>query len=258
MNKVAKFFLAALLVTAASYPARLWADWSWTELLTTAATVDGNPIPLDVVHARVALKGDMAKIEDRDQAGVRYYNFANQNAVFLSLKNKTFMTVPFRDLLEQARAEQAGVRNRLDTAEAAADSNLNLTSARISKAQVQGERRRLALEGLPFRLEATQETQTLVGHPCRRYRGYAGSNNYLELWVAEDLKPDPAFRRYAESQVKLDPLGSQHLLATPGFPLRAVFHYGPVEVDWEVESLSLTPLPLDEFLLPPGVQPALP
>jgi len=258
MNKVANFFLAALLAMGASYPARLWADWSWTEQLTTLVTVDGQPTFQSAVHARVALKGDIAKIEDRDQAGVRYYNFANNNVVFLSLKTKTFMTVPFRGLLEQARAEKAGVRNSLDTAEAAADRNLNLASGRISKAQVQGQRRRFALEGPPFRLEATRETMTRLSHPCRKYRGYAGSDNYLEVWVAEDLKPDPAFRQYAESLVELDPLGSQHLLAAPGFPLQAAFHFGPVEVDWEVQSLSLAPLPVEEFLLPPGAQPALP
>jgi hypothetical protein len=258
VNKVVKFFLAALLAMGASSPAPARADQAWTEPLTTLVTVDGKPTFQGAVHARVALKGDIAKIEDRDQAGVRYYNFANHHAVFFSLKTKTFMTVPFRDLLEQARAAEAGIRASLDASEAAADRNLNLDSARISKAQIQGQRKRFALQGQPFRLEATRETMTRLGHPCRKYRGYAGSDNYLEVWVAEDVKPDPGFRQYAESLVELDPLGSQHLLAAPGFPLQAAFHFGPVEVDWEVLSLSLANLPLDEFLLPPGAQPALP
>jgi hypothetical protein len=258
VNYRARFWLAALLAAAAWYPAPLRADLAWTERLTTLVTVEGKPTFQGAVQTRVALKGDIAKLEDRDQAGIRFYNFANQSAVFLSLKTQTFMTVSFRDLLEQARAQEAGIRKSLDSREAAAIRNSAFDSGKITQAQVVGQRKRFALEGQPFRLEAGRETKTLLGHPCRRYRGYAGTDNYLEVWVAEDLKPDPAFRQYAESMTKADPVGSQHLLAVPGFPLSARLRFGPVEMVWEVQSLSLAPLPVAEFLLPPGAQPALP
>lgn len=258
MNQVVKGFLLALLGASAAYPARLWADLAWTEQTATLVVVDGKPSPQGVVQTKISLKGNAAKFEDLSQNGVRYYNFANQSAIFLSLKNKSFLTVRFADLLAQARAQEGQVRQDLDAREAAANRSLNLTSGKITKAQVQGQRKRFALAGQPFRLEETKQTKTLLGHPCRLYRGYAGKDNYLEVWAAEDVKPDPAFRAYAEAFARLDPVGSQHLLSVPGFPLLATFRYGPVQVDWSVQSLSLAPLPLEEFLLPPGARPAMP
>jgi hypothetical protein len=238
-------------------PGRLRADLAWTEQAATAVMLDGKAYPQTETFTRVALKGNAAKIEDRDQAGIRYYNFYNSTAVFYSLKSKTFLLVPFRDLLQQARAQEQQVRQDLDNREAVAG-RLAFETGRIMKAQVDGQRVRFALKGLPFRLEPTAETKTLLGHSCRKYLGYAGDRNYLELWVAQDLKPGPEFKEYAEAMMKLDPVSYQHLLAVPGIPLLTHFRYGPVETAQEVKSLSTDPLPLEEFLLPAEAQPALP
>jgi len=238
-------------------PGRLQADLAWTEQAATAVMLDGQAYPQTETFTRVALKGNAARIEDRDQAGIRYYNFYNSTAVFYSLKSKTFLLVPFRDLLQQARAQEQQVRQDLDNREAVAG-RLAFETGRIMKAQVDGQRVRFALKGLPFRLEPTAETKTLLGHSCRKYLGYAGDRNYLEVWVAEDLKPGPEFKEYAEAMAKLDPIRCQYLTAVPGVPLLAYFHYGPVETIQEVKSVSIAPLPLEEFLLPSDAQPALP
>lgn len=256
MNRLGRFGPLGLVLVLFA-PAPLFADLAWTEQTVTAVLLDQKAQPQSQTTARIALKGNMAKIEDQEQAGIRYYNFSNSTAVFYSLKTKTFLVAPFRDLLQQARLQEQQVRQDLDQREAAAD-RLLPESGRVIKAQVQGQRLRFALEGLPFRLEKTAEKKTLLGHPCRKYLGWAGDQNYLEVWVAEDLPLGPEFQHYAAAMKKLAPLSSQHLEVVPGVPLFTRFRYGPVETVQEVKRISTTPLPLEEFLLPSEAQPALP
>ena len=252
-----RFFFALAMVISATAPGLLWADMTWEEETTTSVILDGTAYPQEAAATRVALKGDAARIDDRDQAGVRYYNFFNETAIFYSQRNHSFLMVHFRDLLSQTQAQDQQVRQSLDERAAQAE-RLVPASGRLLKAQVEGQRLRFALEGLPFRLEATGETAALLGHPCRKYRGYNGETLYLETWLAEDIAPDQAFRAYSQALARLDRQSYQHQLETQGFPLKTVFTYGPVQTVHEVKSFSAAPIPVTEFLLPDDAQLAVP
>jgi len=252
-----KIAAAALMAAWLLVSGRAWADLSWASRTVTTVRANSREENLGQGSQNYSLKQNLLRIDDLgENGGARFYNFFNQTAVLADFDNKTFLALPMSELIRQTREQREGVKADLPAREQDLE-NMPLIERNLTAAQIEAQRKKFEIWAKPYQVKPTADRAVIAGHPCSKYEGLAGGESFQEIWVADDIKLDPAYQLYfAKGMAALDPQEFSHLPLIPKFPMKVVTHYGAVTVTIEVQQITTSPIPLDAFILPPDLKSA--
>lgn len=256
MQPIRLFSLAAAALVLLMAPAAHGMDLYWESKTETSLNYDGKTEEMSSSRQSYSLKANLLRVDDTGKRRYRIYNFHKRTAVLVDLAAGVFAEFSFRDLARHVRNERNRLKESLKRREKSL-SSLPPEAKKKTAAKISAQRKKYNLWGRRYRLRKTEERKNISGHPCKKYIGISGNEEFQEIWVAEDIELDRHYKAYyARGMKTIDPQESSHLARLPGFPMKVITHYGQVTVTEEVTHVSEHKIPADAFLLPEDLKPA--
>jgi hypothetical protein len=248
LNAFAAVVLAALVLPV--HAAR--ADMSWETRTVVTLKAGGAEQEMENTRNSYALKANVLRIDDPAAGGARFLNFQTRNGLFLSFRDKVFITMSLTDMIAASQDALQEIWNDLPQRELMLQ-NMTGHERDIMAAQIEAEKIKQALWRNNYKVRPAQGKAEVNGHQCQEYEGMSGDSVFQEIWVAQDISLDPLYRSYfAPNMNQLDPTQYGYFSAVPGFPMKVVTHYGAVTITQEVTHFDNSPIPVDAFTIPPG------
>jgi hypothetical protein len=250
-----KGFRILLLLSSAllAFSGPVWADMTWTEDTHSELLVNDKTVEKDVERVRIKLKTGGVRIEDIDEGTVRFCNFTNRFCVVHDQEARSFDVISNKEIIKAAvdenREHERSIRQGMSRSSEMPEDARSALQAEFDSLEL---RRRLW--GQPISYQVTGERAELGGHPCRKYIGGGGDLFYIEVWIAENIKPEAAFLEYSRFLASLDPYNLRYYSRVPGFPIKIKLSYGPLIITTETRDFSEKRVPVSEFLLPEGTK----
>ena len=232
------------------------ADFYWQAETVTTIQVGGKPSTLGTVREQYYLKQNVTRVDDVNTGVARFYNFQSRAVVIVNFQAKIFAVLPIQELSNQINQDREATRKDLPNREQML-STMNPKARPLMAAQIEAQKRKYELWSRTYTVAPTNDRAQVNGHPCQKYLGLSGEETFQEIWVAEDIPVDDAYRNFfVRGMSTLDRQEYGHLAKVNGLPLKVVSHYGPVTVTVNYNGVSTSPVPAEAFILPKDLRPS--
>jgi len=247
---------AALFVVSAGIMAQApeTEEMSWQKETVVTIEIDGQVSELSRSTQSFVWKLNASREDNPAQSGATFYNFRNRKAVLVNFESDHFAVMTFDELRQTNMQQINGIRESLPQRKQMLPT-LRGQQREMMAAQIEAQEAQINAWARKYALEPTDETATIEGRVCMKYRGLAGENPFQEVWMAKNMPLSQSFKRYfAMGMAQVSQNEYNYFRYAQHFPIKIVNHYGPVTVTETVTNINPGVAPAEAFILPDNLK----